>query len=193
MHRTGKSRHPHIDDLQKRPVHHCILKHLVPLKQEPVILLHSRHILPVHLRKHSIHKPSALITRLADHRHVSRRNHHHRKHPHMLRHLLVELVVALNLLLPLRTHLQRKSARQTIRHTISTSKRKLLGSMSEIELIRRSKGALGHRHIIYGIKKIGLTLTIVTADAVDVWRKIYLLKLNVSEIRNHYLFKYRHI
>ena len=64
--------------------------------------------------------------------------------------------------------------------------------MSEIELIRRSEGALGHRHIIYSIQKIGLTLAIVTADAVDVRRKINLLKLNVSEISNYYLLKYRH-
>ena len=43
------------------------------------------------------------------------------------------------------------------------------------------------------IKEIGLAFAVVAADAVDVRRKINLLKLNVSEIRNYYLLKYRHI
>jgi hypothetical protein len=41
--------------------------------------------------------------------------------------------------------------------------------------------------------KIGLSLSIVAADAVDIRGKIYLLKLNIPEISNYYFFKYRHI
>ena len=64
--------------------------------------------------------------------------------------------------------------------------------MPEIELVRSRKGTLGHGHIIYGIQKIGLSLSIIAAYAIDIGRKVNLLKLNVSEISNYYLLKYRH-
>ena len=59
--------------------------------------------------------------------------------------------------------------------------------MAEGEFIRRSEGALGHGKVIYGIKEIGLSLAVITADAVDVRRELQLLKLYVPEIGYYYL------
>ena len=59
--------------------------------------------------------------------------------------------------------------------------------MAEGELVRRGKGALGHRKVIYGIQEIGLALAVITADAVYVRREFQLLKLYVPEIGYYYL------
>jgi hypothetical protein len=58
--------------------------------------------------------------------------------------------------------------------------------MPENISVRGGKGTFGHRHIIYRIQKIGLALSVVSADAVDVRRELQFLKLYIPEIGYDY-------
>ena len=64
--------------------------------------------------------------------------------------------------------------------------------MSEIELVRKREGALCHREIIYRVKKIGLSFSVVAAYAVHVRRELQFLEDYVPEIRNDYFLKNGH-
>ena len=104
----------------------------------------------------------------------------------MLGYLLIWLVITYDLLLPFHCHLHGEAASCAVFHQICTRQREFFRTMTEIETVRSSESALGHGKIMYRIKQIGLSLTIVAADAVDVRGKLYLLKRDVPEIGNDY-------
>ena len=54
--------------------------------------------------------------------------------------------------------------------------------MTEIISVRSREGALGHGKIMDRIQEIGLALSVIAADAVDIGRELQLLKLYISKI-----------
>ena len=94
--------------------------------------------------------------------------HDYRKDADMVGDPGIRLVIPAHLLIAFGVDLDGESCLGARPHVVGSGDGESLGSMPEIEPVRRSEGALCHRQVPDGVHEIGLPDTVVAGDAIDV-------------------------